>query len=349
MCPIERLEPRLFLAAGMLDPHYGAGGKLVAPILGNNDDVANAVAQQRDGRIVVAGDTYVQAYGKSPLPAVARLLPGGSLDPTFGDGGRVVLAPPTQGSSGRPHVSAVALQRDGKILIGVIVDSGGIYVCRLNSDGSLDRAFGAGGSDGDGWVSHIPTETYVDFTLAAVLLRRDGRFVVVSSDRISAGSVQTNLILLQYRPDGSPDPAFGDFGVRKVPLLWDSKVGGAALLPDGSLVAGGGATGVPFLMRFDAEGNRDMAFNPMASVLPPDFPLAHNVIQSVLVQADGRIVIAGGTTVARLLPSGQLDSSFGDGGRGFTSVDLAPNDIRTPRLHIQKNQRLIVTGLASAS
>jgi uncharacterized delta-60 repeat protein len=345
---MDRLEPRLLLAAGMLDFGYGAGGKLVAPILGDNEDVANVVAQQRDGRIVVAGDTYVEAYGKSPLLGVARIFPDGALDNSFGDHGHVVLTPPTVGLA-RPHASAVSIQRNGKILVGVIGDVRGIFMCRLNQDGSLDRAFGSGGADGDGWVSYVPPEQDADPAMAAVLVRRDGRIVIAASQRVVAGEVEPSILLFQYRRDGSPDTTFGDQGVRRVPLQpSDQKIGGAALLADGSIVVGGGTEGLSFLMRFDVHGNRDTAFDPLAAAFPSDFSLARSPIQSLLVQADGRIVIAGGTTVARLKPSGVLDSSFGNG-RGFVTVDLIRNGIPPLRLHIQKNQRLIVTGLASDS
>ncbi|MQA76160.1 MAG: hypothetical protein GEU88_17810 [Solirubrobacterales bacterium] len=98
---------------GSLDATFGSGGKVVTSI-GDGGDFARAVAIQADGKIVAAGRT---AQGGGNV-AVARYLPSGALDPTFGDAGRVIT-----GLGGDESAKAIAIQdadtlpNDGKIVI----------------------------------------------------------------------------------------------------------------------------------------------------------------------------------------------------------------------------------------
>src|SRR5207247_1180861 len=109
-------------------------------------EVATAGAIQRDGKIVVGGTKTTYSGNSLAVDiALARYKPDGSLDATFGNGGRVVtdLSP-------YDRVNALAVQRDGKIVaVGVAGDTSNtidnFLVLRYNRDGSLDRSFGRGG------------------------------------------------------------------------------------------------------------------------------------------------------------------------------------------------------------
>ena len=72
---------------GNLDPTFGQGGKATADFFGGNDG-ARGVAVQRDGKIVLSG---FATNGTKRLFALARFTESGQLDPTFGQGGKVVL------------------------------------------------------------------------------------------------------------------------------------------------------------------------------------------------------------------------------------------------------------------
>jgi uncharacterized delta-60 repeat protein len=91
---------------GSLDSTFGTGGKLTTPI-GSGDDNADSVVLQSDGKIVVAGDS---GNGSNSDFAVLRYNSGGSLDTTFGTGGKVT----TPIGSGNDYASDVVLQSDGK-------------------------------------------------------------------------------------------------------------------------------------------------------------------------------------------------------------------------------------------
>src|SRR5947208_6962668 len=130
-------------APGDLDPSFGSGGTVDTPI--GSSALARSIAVQPDGKIVAGGASSVPAgnYYETSF-TLARYGPNGSLDASFGSGGVV------RGPSGSAW--ATALQPDGKILLGgnqFIASRGNrsyFRVARYQSDGSLDTAFGQGGS-----------------------------------------------------------------------------------------------------------------------------------------------------------------------------------------------------------
>ncbi|MEP6995268.1 MAG: delta-60 repeat domain-containing protein, partial [Acidobacteriota bacterium] len=132
-------------ADGDLDPTFGTGGQ-VQTDFNHSTDIANAVALQSDGKLVVVGQTYTNNDYTGEDFAVARYNANGTLDTTFGSGGKVTTDFP--GLAAVP--SSVIIQPDGKILV-----AGGAFpnftflgdfkLVRYNSNGSLDTSFGAGG------------------------------------------------------------------------------------------------------------------------------------------------------------------------------------------------------------
>jgi uncharacterized delta-60 repeat protein len=120
---VEALEIRTLLAAGGLDPSFGDGGRATPVIDYHEPATAAAVVVRPDGRILIAGG--VAQYSR-PDFLLEQLNPDGTLDPTFGDGGRVrsfgydALLP-----------RAAALQPDGKVVVaGISSGSGGFAVAR---------------------------------------------------------------------------------------------------------------------------------------------------------------------------------------------------------------------------
>src|SRR5262249_4626209 len=85
---IDALEDRCLLSAGALDPTFGAGAGYVTASLSKGSDVASAVLiQPWDGKIVAAGYTQQQ---NGAVMSLARYNADGTLDSTFGSGGKVV-------------------------------------------------------------------------------------------------------------------------------------------------------------------------------------------------------------------------------------------------------------------
>src|SRR6266540_4901530 len=164
---------------------FGTGGKVRGPI----GDL-EAIALQRDGKIVAVGADFL----------VARYNPDGSLDASFGAGGvvRTSFGGVSQGGV------AVAIQTDGEIIaagIAVAADGNSEFaLARYNPDGSLDQSFGTSGK------VVTPTGWCCDF-VHTILLRPDGKIVAIG---------QT---LARYNLDGSLDTTFGVGGVSKPGLI----------------------------------------------------------------------------------------------------------------------------------
>ena len=114
---------------GSLDTSFNGDGKVITDVW-DQGNFGDAVALQSDGKLVVAGATRNTAM-------LLRYLPGGSLDPTFGADGVVIV-------SGR-YANDVAIQQDDKPLITTAAAARGFTTTRLNANGSPDLSFGASG------------------------------------------------------------------------------------------------------------------------------------------------------------------------------------------------------------
>ena len=160
---------------GSLDASFGSAGKVITSFGGI--DQASAVTLQPDGKIVVAGQTDT---GISIDFALARYMPDGSLDGAFGSGGRVTTN--FTGSSDDVG-SAVALQSDGKIVVGG-ASNGNFALARYTPGGTLDTAFGTAGT--------VTTNLGGEDALHALALQPDGAIVAVgeSADRFALARYQ---------------------------------------------------------------------------------------------------------------------------------------------------------------
>jgi uncharacterized delta-60 repeat protein len=214
---------------GSLDPTFGTGGT-VTTAFGTSHDAAYAVALQGDGKIVAAG--FTQTATQPPLHtfALARYNSDGSLDVTFGTGGRVTTAFGMSGSL----ANAVALQGDGKIVAAGDTDigtQGAFALARYNPDGSLDPTFGTGGT--------VTTAFGTSSSSAnAVALQGDGKIITAGVTETAPGAYV--FALARYNPDGHLDATFGTDGT--VTTAFGTIIAEAfavALQGDGKIVAAG--------------------------------------------------------------------------------------------------------------
>jgi uncharacterized delta-60 repeat protein len=265
---------------GSLDPSFGGDGKVTTDFGGF--DRANAVAIQADGKIVAAGWCCAgQNF------ALARYNADGSLDRTFDGDGKVVT---DFGRDDRPL--DIAIQADQKIVAagttGRNVPDTDFALARYNANGSLDSTF-----DGDGRV-------VTDFGLstgdgaAGVAIQPDGK--VVAAGATASG----NFALARYNPNGSLDPSFSGDGKLRTDFGNLDGAADVAIQPDGRIVAAGGSgTGSEFdfaLARYRPRGGLDATFGGDGRVLT-DFGAEDYAIAGVAIQADGRIVAAGFTSI----------------------------------------------------
>jgi len=338
-----------------LDPSFGEGG-MVTTDFGESYDWGYALALQPDRKIVVGG---VSDRGGSKNLALARYLPDGTLDDSFGDGGMV-----TDGR--RPLttdiVRALALQPDGKILVaGVTFEDkasldpqGDFIVARYSADGSPDPTFGVGG---------VATTDFGDgsYDDAYALLRQpDGR-IVLGGYSTSAGGPGVlfgadQLALARYTPGGLPDVGFGRQGKVLVDAgSLDEEIRALALTPGGALVASGFANGErggdALVARFTPEGEVDESFGDGGWTISNLSPYSEG-LAAVALQPDGRIVAAGNVArakealadfaVVRYDPDGRLDTSFGSG--GVATADFSGRLDRVSALILQPDGKLVTVG-----
>lgn len=296
---------------GTLDTTFGGPGG-VRTAVGAAEDLLFSLARTPDGKIVAVGQTDRGV-------AVVRYNANGSLDTTFSDDGKITTGLEERGKS-------VAVQPDGKIVIGgqLINPALGLSfgVMRLNVDGTLDTTFNSTGR-----VTTL-------FGIAeSVLVQPDGKIVAAgTSVDISNGH---NFHLVRYLSDGSLDTTFGDGDGRVVMSTGGNadELYSMALQADGRIVVAGNIyDGVRYdfvVMRFTADGVLDASFDGDGrKFVPMNNPLGLDD-NSVVVQADGKIVIAGGLdlamrdpvtdvvsantgiTLLRLNPDGSADHTFG--------------------------------------
>src|SRR5207247_3910445 len=149
---------------------------MVMTDLSRSTDIANAVAVQSDGKLVVVGQTYKNNDYSTEDFAVARYNTDGTLDTTFGRGGKVRTDFP--GLAAVP--SSVVIQPDGKIVVAggafpLFTFLGDFKVARYNSNGSLDTSFGSGGI--------VTTSFPGDGSYASSLaLQPDGKLIAAGTD-----------------------------------------------------------------------------------------------------------------------------------------------------------------------
>ena len=208
-------------ADGSYDTTFAGAGWEAVPWDPTNPQIissANAVAIQPDGSIVVVGTVETSTTAGTHM-AVERFLPDGTLDTSFGNGGKVEL---TIDPSAYAYDTAtgVALQPDGKIV--VIGNSGAglvrnVVIARLDPDGTLDTSFSGSGLEALAYKLPINgVVTSVDAAASAVTIEGDGRIVIAGAIQVGINTLsfsaynQTNYDCLAVRlnPNGTTDSSF---------------------------------------------------------------------------------------------------------------------------------------------
>ncbi|MFJ4651285.1 hypothetical protein ACIP5Y_08415 [Nocardia sp. NPDC088792] len=331
-------------APGRLDSSFGSGGKAVTD-LGSPADVANAIAVQSDGKLVLAGSTRDANQGDNF--AVVRYTPDGQLDSAFGDGGKV-----TTDFGGKADVAAaVAVAPDGKIVtVGTshgTATGDNIAIARYTTDGKLDSGFGTGGQ-----ISQ-DLGTKADHG-NGVAIQPDGRIIVVGSTQDP--SQGDNFAVLRYTTDGKLDPAFGVGGKVSTDFGGKSDIAKAvAVQSDGKIVVVGTSHGTATgdniaIARYTADGKLDSGFG-VAGQISEDLGTKADHGNGVAVQSDGRIIVVGSTqdpaqganfAVLRYTTDGKLDSAFGNGGK--VTTDFGGKDDTAMSAVLQEDGKIVVAG-----
>jgi uncharacterized delta-60 repeat protein len=338
-------------ADGSVDTKFGVQGQVLTDF--GTFSTASSVAIQSDGKILVAGSAGNKL-------ALARYNPDGSLDTSFGTGGKILS---DIGGTFAVNFRA-ALQTDGKIVVagnvavspgipiytpaigatptyfpgpGIPIGQGSVVVARFNADGTLDTSFGTSGK-----VTTSLDSSYGQ--IGSVLVQSDGRIDVAGN--MSGFDGKNRFFVLRYNADGSVDTSFGSGGKA----IADGGSGAvAALQPDGKILLVGtaypGYTGYPgvgvvsgppisfnpqfALARFNTNGTLDNSFGT-GGTATSDWG-GYATAQSIALQADGKILVAGSLNVngrndfllVRYNTDGSRDGTFGKGGKITTHFEQA--------------------------
>jgi uncharacterized delta-60 repeat protein len=269
---------------GSLDTTFSGDGWVRTDFLGSADE-AKAVAIQPDGRIIVAG--YAM-NGTHYDFALLRYLANGSLDTSFGVGGKVT----TDLTGDQDQIKAIAIQPDGKIVaVGPVKNGSRLHdfaVARYNSNGTLDTSFGVGG-----WVA---TDYFggQDFAYA-VALQTDGKIVVAGAADIADDLAA--FAVARYTAGGNLDITFSGDGRLITDFSVDNDYAySVCLQPDGKIIAAGYAyngTNDDFaLARYNPNGSPDTSFSEDGSIVT-DLATGEDKGLAVILQVDGKIVVAG--------------------------------------------------------
>jgi uncharacterized delta-60 repeat protein/uncharacterized repeat protein (TIGR01451 family) len=307
-------------ANGSLDTTFGAGGMVKTDFFGFRDS-AHAVAIQTNGKIVVGGRAAIdQSHGHFML---ARYNLDGTLDTTFGSGGKVV-------SDYEYVIEDIAIQPNGRIVavgwtIANIEAPGSsqhnFVVLRYNANGSLDSSFDTNG------IVETDVSGYDDLAFS-VIIQSDNRILVGGGTKTLAGP---RFAMARYNADGSLDSTFGTAGkvTADVSGIEDaSEARKIAQLPNGRILLAGSVENgdrVGFaLARFNSNGSLDttFGFSGTATTFFSEAPLIYCV--GLEVMTNGKIVLGGYFpnapvfVLTRYNANGTPDTLFGDNGKVIT-------------------------------
>jgi uncharacterized delta-60 repeat protein len=279
------------------------------------------INRRENWRVIAYGAMSVLLFSATGQMARAA---DGDLDPTFGNGGKVV----TDFSSSTDWLSLIAVQPDGKIVAAGVSNPGHKYaLARYNPDGTLDTTFGNGGKV----TTVLPNN--VQGGADGLLLLPGGKIMICGSINLPSSS-DSSFALLRYNSDGSLDSTFGNGGVVATNVgSDDDQAIRIALQSDGKVVVAG-RRGIQFypseqrkgnaaLARYNSDGSLDTTFGNNGTVATDFGQGLESYAVALMIQPDGRIVIAGESSyvflVARYNSNGTLDSTFGSGGSAFAN------------------------------
>lgn len=328
------------LADGSLDTSFGNQG-VVTTSASNESSFALSVDVQEDGKIVVGGYAMKNQYDMM----VIRYNSDGSLDTNFGDGGIKTID--IEGKSGISE--AIAIQDDGKIILGGYASSDRFTLVRFNTDGSLDSSFG-----NNGIALYEPQ--YVSY-ISSIDIQSDGK--IVAGGNGYSNSLPTPM-MVRFNIDGSIDNTFGDNGKVSVRIGYGNDyINKIKVLENGNILAGGHTwiANIPVLqydlamIMLKSDGSLDSTFGNNGIVITPVLD-AENYLFDIDIDGNGSILASGYVTddsgskmlVARYSPNGDIDTSFGENNTGYNLISYPNSNIYGSGMGIQPETGGIILG-----
>lgn len=324
----------IFTVPGDLDTTFNATGVVVTNIAATTSttDTARAVVLDRNNNFIVVGTNGTDF-------ALARYLPTGILDTTFGGLGTGKVTTDMTGTADLAY--AVALDSEQNI---IVVGCNGTHfaIARYTSDGLADENFN---NDGRVITQIGSSTTSIGYGVA-----------IDSSDNIIAvGTDGTNFVVAKYLGTGDNagtlDATFGVGGIVTSLLAGSSTAYGVAIQTDGKIVVVGTSNNDFAIARYTTSGILDTTFNGSQGYTTTNIS-GTDVAYAVKIQTDGKIVVAGksGTNfaIARYTTAGVLDTSTFGSTKGYISTKLPGTSIGYS-LAITSSGKIIVGGVSNSN
>ena len=281
------------------------------------------------------------------LLSVLAFAQPGTLDITYGKQGKVL----TKADDGYFICNAAALQKDDKVIAAGYYARNFIYqnlLIRYNKDGSIDNSFGINGE-----VFTDLNFFFSNFQNYAIAITPDGKIVTAG---YGGGPDKYYIAITQYKPDGELDSSFGENGISisNFTDLDIDIVTAIAIQSDGRILIAGYIVNVYndrslLIACYTSDGKVDDSFGDNGKVIE-SFGTNYSYATSIAIQQDNKIIIGGGFDtfyeeflVARYMPDGIIDSSFGT--NGWVHTDFGNYDDYINAVAIQKDGKVIAGGL----
>lgn len=332
--------------AGVLDPSFGTGGKVVTEFTDSYFPESNLMVLLPDGKIVVLYGAFNPDNGEVKTQLI-RYHADGSPDNGFGTAGIVNVVFP---ADLRP--ADMALAADGKFILALqpynIVATADFVLARLNADGSPDASFGTGGIVSTDFINRS------DF-VNSVKIQADGK-IVAGGYSADWNATLADFAAARYNADGSLDQSFGTGGRQRITfssLYKYNSVSVVEILPDGKIMLVGKAltpAASSFtLVRLSANGALDASF-ASGGIAISSISSTDTYISTAALQPDGRILAAGTLNnvntfvLVRFMSDGTVDNTFGP--HAMAQNDISLPSVRPTKIALQSDGKIVTVGVA---
>lgn len=358
-----------FKADGTVDALFGqAGWQLVHFEAQPGAGEVIGVFPSSGNTLLVAGQVESPSapYAR---PALVRLRADGTLDTTFGIGGRIVIDSQPFGTGAGMNYLAATRAPDGRILFAGHCGNCGhgsfpdFMALRVNANGSVDTSFGNAG-----WVSFGRTDVddhYVPEFASSIAVDTQGRIVLGGyREAYDDQDHQQHPLLVRTLPNGQLDTEFGGTGYVDINLPGSFAIAAIAIdaYNDGIVSAANstntqGVTPGSLLLRTRRDGSQDTNFGSGGMVL---LQLEQGInISALAIRRDRRITAAGWIDpngsdtrdffAARTHFNGVLDSTFDGNGVNRYPFGFATNGLDVPAAMVLSGERPVIAGLLTNS
>lgn len=314
------------LADGGPDTGFGDQGRVLLT-LGGDDDFANALLVQPDGKILVGGTSQQAGSGRA---ALIRLESDGTVDTSFATNGFYLAA----STAGESAITSLALQADGKIVAAGYAPSNAtntvlwFSVWRFTGAGSLDTSFGTG-TTGRLLTNFVSGR---DAYAEAVAVLPDDKILAAGTAFATASAASAEFAVIRCTSAGALDGTFASGGKARIAFSdHATRCQSMVIDSDGGIILGGDAEDASLVLKFalarlGSDGAQDAAFGSGGQVVW-SFPGAwYHYGRSLALDVSGGVLLAGQVIGGQTLPSlarftaqGAVDTSFGTGGLALFS------------------------------